>query len=230
MSVIMDFTTTAMARPSILNTTLNSFSKNLVGIDLKKCRLIINIDPLPPEIRRKNVVKVARKYFGEVIYNYPKTANFTAAVNWTWSRAKTEYIFHLEDDWELTQKVSIPKVIKHFEINKQLLQIIFRAYRYRYITCALSPSIIHRRMYSAIGGNLNEKMNPEAQLRGERFGIIMPRRGKPGITPAGKIVVHPPKSRKIVLRDLGRAWIRKTKYKKTGAGKKARFLTWESKR
>jgi len=48
MSIIMDFTTTAMVRPHILDRTLGSFSKNLQDVNLKECRLVINIDPLPP--------------------------------------------------------------------------------------------------------------------------------------------------------------------------------------
>ncbi len=227
MSVIMDFTTTAMTRPMILDRTLTSFSKNLEGINLKSCRLFINIDPLPPEIKRKTVIEVAKKYFKEVHYNLPKVANFTAAVNWTWSGARTEYIFHLEDDWELIKPVSVPKLLNYFE-NNQLIQVILRAYRYRYKTCALSPSIIHRKMYSAVGGKLNIKVNPEAQLRGNRFGVKMPSKGTIGHKKL--IVTFPEKTRLVILRDIGRKWINKTIYKKGGGvRKKARFITWEMK-
>jgi len=173
MSIIMDFTTTAVVRPHVLDRTLGSFSKNLKDINLKECRLVINIDPLPP-IKRKNVIIVARKYFGDVKYNLPKTANFTAAYNWIWSNAETEYIFNLEDDWELIKPVSIQKVLGYFDKNKKLLQVLLRAYRYRYKTCALSPGVLHRRFYSAVGGKLVITSNPEIQLRGERFGIRMP--------------------------------------------------------
>lgn len=230
MGVVMDFTTTAVARPNILNKTLKSFSRNLRGIDLKECRMIINVDPLPPDGNRKDVVKVAKKYFKEVRHNYPETGNFTAAINWVWSNAETEYIFHLEDDWELIHPVSVPKMLRFFEKNDQLLQVIIRAYRYAYKTCALSPSIIHRKMYSAMGGKLTTEVNPEAQLRGERNGIIMPTRSKKkGVSHKRLIVVYPEAIRKVVLRDLGRAWINKTPYRKTGDGKKARFTTWEKK-
>lgn len=231
MSLELDFTTTAMARPGVLNNTLKSFSRNLRGLNLKDCRMIINVDPLPPDkAKRKDVVKVARKYFKEVKHNYPSEANFTAAVNWVWSNAETEYIFHLEDDWELIKPISVPKMLKYFEKNKELIQVILRAYRYAYKTCALSPSIIHRKMYSAIGGNLTSAVNPEAQLRGERHGIIMPTRSrKKGHSHKRLIVVYPEKIKNVVLRDLGRAWINKTSYRKSGGGKKARFTTWEKK-
>jgi hypothetical protein len=225
----MDFTTTAMSRPRLVEQTLKSFTTKLKGVDFKKSRLIINIDPLPPNIKRKEVIAVARQFFGTVVYNLPKVANFTAAVNWTWSRAETEYIFHLEDDWELLRDVPVGKLVENFDKNKALLQIILRAYRYPYRTCALSPSIIHARMYRKIAGKLNETVNPEAQLRGERFGVVMPKRGKGSIRARKTLLVYPEKPRQIILKDLGRAWINKTRYKKTGGGKKAQFLTWETK-
>lgn len=227
MSVTMDFTTTAMARPMIVDRTFASFSKNLQDIDLKECRLFINIDPLPSGVKRKKVIAVAKKYFKEVHYNLPKKANFTAAVNWIWSNAESEFIFNLEDDWELIRPVSVPHLLTYFEKRENLFQVILRAYRYRYRTCVLSPSITHRRLYSAVGGNLNTTINPEAQLRGERFGIKMPTSGGKGKKP---LIIYPKNSRTVILRDIGRKWIRKTKYKKGGgARKKARFITWEIK-
>ena len=104
-----------------------------------------------------------------------------------------------------------------------------RAYRYPYRTCALSPGIWKKSFYKAIAGNLNTNANPEAQLRGERFGLSMPSREKSGKSARGKIIVYPQHLKGVVLKDLGRAWINKTKYRKTGKGKKARFITWETK-
>jgi hypothetical protein len=224
----MDFTTTAVARHGIFNQTLSSFSKNLKGINLKDCRLVINVDPLPPNRKRRDVIKVAKKYFRQVKYNLPNKPNFTAAYNWVWENANTEYIFNLEDDWLLTAEVDVPALLKYFEKNDKLLQILLRAYNYHYRTCALSPSIIHRRLYSAVGGNMNVKINPEAQLRGERFGIKMPTRGK-GVSRKGLIRVYPKKLKAVILKDLGRQWIKKTNLRKSGGGKKARFITWEKK-
>lgn len=223
--VNLDFTTTAVARPNILDKTLRSFSSNLKGINLKNCRIIINIDPLPKNVKRKEVVKIAGRYFGDVLYNLPNKPNFTAAYNWVWSNAETDYIFNLEDDWKLKVEVDVPFLLEYFNKNKKLLQVILRAYRYRYRTCALSPSIIHRRLYSAVGGNLNININPEAQLRGEKFGIKMPHRGKKN--KYRLIRVYPKRSKKVILQDLGRSWIMKTKFRKSGGGKKARFIVWE---
>ena len=116
----MDFTTTAMARPFIVDRTFKSFSKNLQGIDLQNCRLFINIDPLPSNIKRKDVIVVARKYFKEVYYNLPKKANFTAAVNWIWLNSSSEFIFHLEDDFEMIRLVDPKEIINILESEPDL--------------------------------------------------------------------------------------------------------------
>lgn len=228
MSIIMDFTTTAMARPEIVDRTYASFSKNLKGIDLKECRLFINVDPLPNDVNREEVIKVAEKYFEEVHPNYPEKANFTAACNWIWSNAQTEYIFHLEDDWQLIEKVSVPQLLKYFKKHSKLLEVALRAYRYQYLICPLSPNIMHERYYKAIAGKLNENCNPEIQLRGKKFGIDMPTR-EFKISTKGKLVIYPEKKNKIIVKDIGRKWIKKSKYKKP-KGKKGHFTTWESKK
>ena len=225
----MDFTTTAVCRPKILEATLSSFEKNLLGISLKDCRMIINVDPLPSGKNREAVIEVAQKYFGEVKYNLPKTANFPAAYKWVMSNAEGKYIFNLEDDWQLTREIKIDAVIKILKTHPKLLQVLLRAYRYHYRTCALSPGIWSHRFYKAVGENLKTDLNPEAQLRGERWGITMPTRGKKGIKAKSLIAVYPAPVKQVVLKDLGRAWINKTKFKKNGKGKKAHFITWERK-
>ena len=220
----MDFTTTAMARPDIVEQTYKSFSKNLEGVDLKDCRLFINIDPLPDDVDRKEVTEVAKKYFKEVHPNYPEKPNFTAACNWVWSNAETEYIFHLEDDWSLLEKISIPKLLKYFETYPKLMEVVLRAYSYHYNTCPLSPCIMHKRYYKAVAGNLDEKINPEIQLRGKKFGIEMPGRDFK-ISPEGKLIVYPEKRKRIIVKDIGRKWLKKSKFRKPSG--KGRFILWE---
>jgi len=222
----LDITTPAMARPDIVNRTLESFSKNLKGIDFKKCRLIINVDPLPENVKRKEVIKVANKYFGEVIYNFPEKANFSAACNWIWSQATSTCILHLEDDWILKEPVNIKEILRYFEEHKNLQVVQLRAYRFKYDKIALSPCIMHKKLYSAIAGNLKEDINPEVQVRGEKFGIVMPYPSG-NVSHKGKIITYP-KGHKIILKDIGREWINKTQYRKQKV-KKARFVTWEKK-
>lgn len=225
--MIIDFTTTAMNRPNIIDRTYASFSENLEGVDLKNCRLFINIDPLPKG-DREEVTKVSKKYFGEVFPNYPNKPNFTAACNWIWSNAKTEYIFHIEDDWILLEKINISDIIECFQHRPKLLEVALRAYNYHYKVCPLSPCVMHKRYYKAIAGNLNEQFNPEVQLRGINFGIEMP---SPvfKISEKGRIVVYPENKKTIIIRDIGRPWMKSSEFVKSGEVKKY-FNSWELKK
>ncbi len=227
MSIVMDFTTPAMARPDILDKTYSSFSKNLKGIDLKECRLFINIDPLPSDVNRTKVIEVAKKYFGEVHPNCPDKANFTTACNWLWSNAETEYIFHIEDDWQLIKEVPVKRMLKYFKKHSELMEVCLRAYRYKYTICPLSPNIMHKRYYKAVAGKLNEKVNPEIQLRGKNFGIEMPAPSL-GVKWQGKIIAYPENQVDVVIKDIGREWLKKSKFKKPR--RKGKFTSWETKK
>lgn len=224
MSIIMDFTTPAVARPYLIDQTYSSFSKNLKGIDLKQCRLFINIDPFPEDVKRKNVVKVAQKYFKEVHYNYGEVGNFTAACNWIWSNADTKFIFHLEDDWELISEVNLAKILKYFDKYPNLLQVALRAYHYPYRSVALSPGIMHERLYKAVAGKLDPNKNPESQMRGEKYGIKMPARSLK-ISYKGLVIAYPEKIKTRVIRDLGRGWMKSSQYRKPDVSK-SNFITW----
>jgi hypothetical protein len=227
MSIIMDFTTPAVIRPDIINLTYKSFSKNLKGVDLKQCRLFINVDPLPEGAIKKGVIKIARKYFKEVHYNYAKVGNFTAACNWIWSHADTPFIFHLEDDWELVREISVKKMLKYFDKHSDLLQVVLRAYRYPYRSVALSPGIMHERLYKAVAGKLRENKNPESQMRGEKYGIRMPARSLK-ILNRGLVAVYPEKLKAVVVRDRGRKWLDASAYKKPRCSK-TNFISWQKK-
>ena len=97
----MEFTTTACNRPELLERTYSSFTKNIKGLDFKKCILYINVDPSPHGQNIEKNEEVAKKYFGKVIVNYPDKPNFARAVIWCFTQVRGEYFFHLEDDWVL---------------------------------------------------------------------------------------------------------------------------------
>lgn len=217
--MILDFTTTAMARPEIVEKTYQSFTSKLAGVDYRRSTLFINIDPLPSEGNRDAVVKVARKYFGKVVANQPRKPNFTAAINWLWSNATADYIFHLEDDWILTETVQIGKLMKYFGREPELMTVALRAYKYHYDKIVLSPSLMKRDFYSRVGGKLDESINPEIQLRGRNFGLVMPETGQR----TKKVIAYP---KRVICRDIGRKWIKGTGYTKPP---KAHFTSWDRK-
>jgi hypothetical protein len=200
-----------MPRPDIIETTYKSFSENLEGIELAECKLLLNIDPVCSENLQENIEAtkaVAAKYFGEVVVQVPDKPNFTAAVDWCWTTAETEFIFHLEDDWELREKVNVPKVISTMR-NDSIKHVILRAYSYKYNKMALSPCIIHRDYYKRFSGDFDYNINPEIQLRKTFV-------KKEEIIVAGKIPI---------VFDLGRTWLKTQPFKRPKV--KGDFTAWE---
>jgi hypothetical protein len=209
----ISFSITAMVRPEILKRTLKSFSANIKGLDLKECDVFINVDPIPGDGSQDSVVDVASSFFGNVIASLPKKPNFTKAVNWCLATADSDYLFHLEDDWELVQKFDIINVMKKTFADKRVQQLALRAYSYPYNKVCLSPSIMKKELYKSFVDKFDLKINPEIQLR-------------PSWVNKSTIVAYP--SKRIIVKDIGRLWIKKSGYKKSG-DKKFQFIKWEEK-
>lgn len=206
----ISFTTTACCRPELLRKTYNSFYENIKGIDFSKITLYINIDPLPDVKNRDETLEVAKKYFKNVIYRFPETPNFTSAINWLWSNADTDYIFHLEDDWILTSPVHIEDIVNRFDEN-EVMEVALRAYPYEYKKLCLSPSFWRKSLYKRFAGHLDENKNPEVQLRVK------------GISPDNISCIgeYP------IVKDIGRGWLSDSKFKRPIT--KSVFTSWEKK-
>ena len=105
----LDVVVIAIKRPEILRLCLETFKKNL--LQQFNVRIIINVDPVGEEnYSQKDIIAIAREYFPNVISRTPKKGNFSKAVFWAWSRVKTEFFFHLEDDWLLKSFVSAERI------------------------------------------------------------------------------------------------------------------------
>ena len=230
--ITMDFTTTACNRIDVIRKTYESFSKNLLGVDFKKCKLYINVDPLPePSLRQlEDICEMCWEFFGEVETNYPCTPNYTAAYKWLYTHAQTKLIFNLEDDWILPKPIQIDVLTNAFEKNPNLYAASFRAYPHHYISIPTSPQVLHRRFYLPVGKGLDPTINPEIQLRADKIpGIELPnKRSEHGriIRMAGKGYIWPETggSHNIVVKDIGREWIEKTTFKRPDS--KESFTTW----
>lgn len=230
----IDFTTTAMPRPDIYDRCLHSFEKNLTGLSLKDCNLYINVDPLPYdnprdliEINRlrRGVVEVAESYFKEVFPRLPEKGNCADAYKWLWTKADSEVIFNLEDDWVLKKPVCVDNLLRKFD-NDVLYQVVFRAYNYVYPTCCLSPSFLHRRWYKPVAKGMNKTQNPESQIHkntDRRFNVFVPNKATcnskkiPGLKRQIERYVYAyPKWRmvpsNIIVGDIGRDWILNSPY------------------
>jgi len=119
------FTTTAMVRPEILEQTYSNFQICL-DIDMKDFNLRLNVDPLPKKKKVDQVITVAKKFFKHVDYNVSTNASFPGAVKWCWGDLNTKYIFHLEDDWELTRRIILSDLYQMLENAKHINQVLLR--------------------------------------------------------------------------------------------------------
>lgn len=198
------FTTTAMPRPELLERTYSSFSSNIKWLDFKKISLFINIDKPQNgmdnlEQRYEDIKSICAKYFAKVTVNISNRGNFPEAVKWVFSQVDREYVFNLEDDWELL--CDLPSYICDFFYDKQIKQVGIRGSKNSQPRFVLSPSIMRADFCKYISNHLNRSKNPEEQVRS-----LTNRQ-------ASDIFAYwPYESEKVMLRDLGRAWLRQTSY------------------
>jgi len=120
MSLKIDITMTAVLRPTVIKSTLDSFTKNLFK-NKDEYRLIINIDPIGDKgVRPPEIVDLCYKYFDDVKYNIANEPSFPKAVIWTWKQIKTPFVFHLEDDWIIRRFVNINQLVRILRKNPHL--------------------------------------------------------------------------------------------------------------
>jgi len=227
---LVDFVTTACNRPEILNETYKSLSFALKGLNLKLCRLFINIDPMPSSENWELNVEVARQYFGEVIYHIPDTpkGNVSRAFKWCVEQVQKPYTFYLEDDWQFVQEFNIMKLISMVKTLPQIASVNLwktdggtsnssRIY--------LSPSLFKTSHLKRINKLLLPDYSPEKQLR--------PAHPSTNPYPYGGRILKILKYHGIcykknaypMVMDLGRRWMQNNGLKKT-AGINGTFLTW----
>lgn len=210
----LSFTTTAMPRPDIIEKTYASASRMLLDIDLKKCTLYINIDNFPNHEcseKKEEVIKIARKYFGNVIPNMPESPNFANAVKWCFSRIETYYNFHLEDDWEILTPMKINN-FNQFFIPPHVQQVALRAWKFAGSNFWLSPSFMRGTFCRTVADKMNNEQNPEIQIRGMK-----------GQFKNDAFITFPFDHRAVVLRDLGRNWMKVQNFNRGDAN----FTAWQ---
>ncbi len=215
------FTTTACVRPDILDETYRSFSSNMTDMDLKEYTLYINVDPMPQRTShtQQDVVNVAEKYFGKVIANTPKEANFCRAIKWLWHQAQSKYVFHLEDDWSLLKPTLFSNILKRFVKYRGLYQVRLNKNPKKKSATrlyGLSPCVCRKDFYEAVAKNLNPKRNPERQLRDVKsWGIAQPSKHR----------VMPFPKNETIVKDIGRDW--RVKHGMSKEINENKFIKWK---
>jgi hypothetical protein len=219
----LSFTTTATVRPELLEQTYRSFCSNLTGVNFKDLQLFINVDPVPTssEADRLKVVAVAQKYFGRVTPNFPAQGNFPAALHWAWTNVVGDWIFHLEDDWILTEKVDIRHLIEMLERSPKAIGVKLNAYVFGFNLdrICLSPGLIRGDWARQAAQHLRPIKCPEKQLRSSiPKSLVRPMLNYPSYSSK--------KDGRIIVRDIGRLWRIKHKLAKD-IDKSKGFTTWK---
>lgn len=200
-------TTTAMPRPELLEQTYRSFQDKIKWLDFKKMTLFLNIDLFPSNEgldKKEELLEIGRRYFGSVITNkIREPASFPLAVRWLFSNVDKEFVLNIEDDWELLS--DIPEEIGAYFANPEIMQVGLRAWRLSDPRFVLSPSFLRGSFCKLVAKQMTGNKNPEFQIRG-----LNPYRTEKAF------IYWPFDENKIVLKDLGRGWIKTTKFVRGG--------------
>jgi len=197
----IDITTTATIRPEILDKTLRSFTRCIFH-ERDRYKFIINIDPIGDKGKKKEeVLEVAKKYFNNVICNFPNKPGFTKAVMWLWSHTDSDYVFHLEDDWFISHNINIDNMVHILDIYSKICsvrlskgQIAAAKKVIKPISCpyiqsedigkfqlfprlSLNPTLFRGDFVREAAKVMTIKLNPESQLV-KRFAIKKEKKGK----------------------------------------------------
>ncbi len=240
----IDITMVAVIRPDLVRRTLKTVVKNIVD-DPDRFRLILNIDPVGEKIKPEKVAKVAKEYFSNVVYNIPNEPSFSKAVKWVWENSDAPFIFHIEDDWDITRKVDVNHMIeilvkyqnisslrlfKYKTPNKKKFFTFSCDWEYNedgfYIArgwqkqFGLNPILIRREFIDEALPRMRDNVNPEKQFRDTQKYMRK-------IIKKWKYALYTNPGDGPLAVDTGTKWRNKSKYVKP---KKKTFLTWETKK
>ena len=240
----IDITMVAVIRPDLVRRTLKTVVKNIVQNEPERYRLILNVDPIGEKIKPEKVVKVAKEYFDDVIYNIAKEASFARAVKWVWKNSDAPYVFHIEDDWDIARKIDIDHMIKIMRKYKDISSL--RLFKYKtpkkkkfftfgcnwkynsdgfYVAdkwqkqFGLNPILIRREFLDEALPRMRDDVNPEKQFRDTQ-------KYMKAVIKKWKYALYTKPGDKALAIDTGTKWRSKTKFIKP---RKKTFLTWETK-
>ncbi len=251
----IDITTTATYRPELLEKTFNSFWRFIFSrYPENNYRLVINIDPVgreelyPGQIEDISfrMLEFCRSYFDDVYVNFPKVANFAKAFKWCWDnvRVDADYVFHIEDDWELLRPVNFSRMLFLFRKYPELIILRLNAFASSELTTKNWNLLLpwngdFFEVSSSLKGTIGFCGHPSLIdadfIRGARVyldGIHNPEKEMKGHHPyygplfrSCQLGVFSEQNSPPLIKDLGRRWMMDNHYKKKG--NKAFFVEWE---
>ena len=237
----VDIVMTSVLRPALLKETLSTIINNICDDSSVRFRLVINVDPIGEAIDPMEVVKIAKNYFKEVVYNIPEYPSFTKAVKWVWEASESPHVFHWEDDVFIFRKINInhmlkihrknPKVSslrlsKHDIPNNKVITLFNSKWRYNdagfYIAdrwqeqFGLNPILIKQDFIKEAVTLMRDDLNPEKQFRVTYDWMV------PLISKWKYGLYATPGDKALIWGKKGQAWKNKMGLQK---GKNA-FITW----
>jgi hypothetical protein len=164
----IDVTMTAACRPELVFRTLKSF-KEMLFDRLPVRAFFLNVDPVwGTKDQGREVEAIGRSFFNSVEVRFPLTGSYGGAVKWLWSRPETEWFLHLEDDWTMTNRISLNRLTS--QMNSGAAQIVLanwkRLQRQRKPPkLGLCPLFSKREFGRLASGHMNPDLDPDKQFR-----------------------------------------------------------------
>ncbi|WP_227286975.1 MULTISPECIES: glycosyltransferase family 2 protein [Paracoccaceae] len=219
----IDICMTAVRRPDLLKTTLDSFQENLFSNFVVECAYV-NLDPAFGDASDEaSCEEVLRSMFPRVQIRKPETPSFGAAVKWLWGQAADNVMFHMEDDWICLEHMDpqdiepflrkgydavAPLTIEHhwkrrypYLTDKEAWFSLFGKTIYRRVSAlGTSPKFILPAFANAVAELLIPSLDPEKQQARD----INPALAE--LVQSRKCAVLTRGKRTPMIRDIGRAW------------------------
>lgn len=240
---------TATVRLSILKKTLDSFFKYMFNRYVNEgheLNLIMNVDPVGNDSSGPGFHSVLKDRFHSLLIKVPEEPSFPKAFKYTWETVSrdADYVFHLEDDWELLRDVNIFHLLRILEGEEKLAILrlpFFHAgptfmknwnkffpYNGVYYECPEDlrtvvgfcghPSLIKGDFVRNTATYLDDFRNPEKQFhKGNEDVVREVAKWNYGVW---GVPGEPP-----LIQDTGREWMVENGFRKQGS--KAYFIQWE---
>jgi hypothetical protein len=234
----------ATRRSGLSDRTFRSFRKNL--FKRHQVNAILNVDPVGPDPDPLGVVAAVERYFNLVQWHSPDQPSFPEAFKRLWSaQIPGDYVFWLEDDWEMVVSGDLSSMIRIMDDNPDLAflrlpwkptgSIGMKNWKYifpftgLFFECPASlrrevgfcghPSLIRAEFVRNCAPWIDGTKNPEKQFHYGRPELLQE-------VDRWRFGVFGFPNQPAAILDIGRDWMIKNGYRK--AGSKAFFTQWEN--
>ncbi|TCU17227.1 hypothetical protein EV132_104252 [Rhizobium sullae] len=222
----IELTIVATRRPELLRATLQSFNEKMFK-NFSFSRVSMNVDKLwGDEEDERNCIEVLKSFYPQAIVYAPPVPGFAAAVKRLWLNSEADFVFHMEDDWELLEEipagildlfgeksvsqVSLMTKEKNWSVERRgMFHYARKSYRFlgfdlpirlKYPNFTTSPAFLRGDFARGWGKLLDETLDPEKQVRSLRNPQLMQYVSK------FRNRLYVGKSGYYVAEDTGRVW------------------------